>query len=269
MLEFITGLQISTAAKYYTGKPEDHDHSTLAFVLNAETFVENLPGTIDGLRQRDDWKHWKLAIASELESLRKNETREPVPKPPGKNIVDCKWVFKVKRDETGNTDRYKAHQVVKGYSQRKGYDYDETYAPVAKGTTVRVLLAVANQMGYYMHQMDVKTAFLNGLLKEEIFMRQPEGFERGGFRHSIPIWIAVSTGGAMGRMSSTSFCTKISQPKYVMDLLERFGMADCKPATTPLQPNIKLKREENQTVTTEPKADWLLIVSGSGIKTGY
>lgn len=74
-------------------------------------------------------------------------------------------------------DKYKARLVAKGFSQQKGFDYNETYAPVAKLTTFRVLLAVANHKKWFIHQMDVKAAFLNGNLDEEIFMMQPDGFQ--------------------------------------------------------------------------------------------
>lgn len=333
LLDFITGSRATTAAECFSGVSDGFGKSTMAFALNAEMFVDNLPTTIDGLRKRDDWNDWKQAIGSELESLRKNETWELVPRPQGKNIVDCRWVFRIKRDEAGNVDRYKARLVAKGYSQRKGFDYDETYAPVAKGATVRVLLAVANQMRYHIHQMDVKTAFLNGKLTEEIFMRQPEGLEptdpglvcrlkkslyglkqaprswnsefhnfilQLGFQRSntdsclywrrqgnevvylllyVDDIILVSSrldliAEIKKKLSSKFEMTdigemktflglkidrdrrkgllKISQPKYIADLLRRFGMNDCKPTTTPLEPNLKLERCKGESLTTEP-----------------
>jgi hypothetical protein len=109
--DFITGFGATSAAECFAGSSETTNDTVMAYALNAEAFVENLPSTIDGLMKRSDWPHWKDAIGSELESLHKNETWELVPKPTGKNLVDCKWVFKVKRDEAGNIDRYKARPL--------------------------------------------------------------------------------------------------------------------------------------------------------------
>lgn len=145
----------------------------------AENFVEDLPGTVDGLRKRSDWPQWQAAMADEMESLVKNKTWNLAQLPPGKNLIDSKWIFKIKRNEAGGTDRYKARLVARGFSQRKGFDYENTYAPVARHTTLRVLLAIANQEGMHLHQLDVKTAFLNGSLEQEIYMRLPEEFAAG------------------------------------------------------------------------------------------
>lgn len=88
-------------------------------------------------------------------------------------------MFKLKRSEDGGEDRYKARLLARGFTQRYGFDYSETYSPVAKLDTLRAVLAVANHEKMVVHQMDVKTAFLNGTVSEEIFMAQPEGFEKG------------------------------------------------------------------------------------------
>ena len=103
-------------------------------------------------------------------------TWELVPPPKDKNIVSSRWVLKVKRDENGAVDRFKARLVAQGYSQMKGIDYDEVFSPVARYASVRSLLALANAHDLEIHQMDVKTAFLNGSLDCEIYMSQPEGF---------------------------------------------------------------------------------------------
>jgi hypothetical protein len=90
--------------------------------------------------------------------------------------VGCKWVFKKKRKPDGTIDKYKAHLVAKGYTQKEGKDFFDTYSLVARLTTIRVLLSLAASHGLLIHQMDVKTAFLNGELEEEIYMTQPDGF---------------------------------------------------------------------------------------------
>ena len=98
-----------------------------------------------------------------------------VPKLKDKDIVDCKWIFTIKNYEFGNPLKYKARPVARGFSQEYLIDYDETFAPVARITSFRFLLAFAIQFTLLVHHMDVKSAFLNGLLMEEICMRVPEG----------------------------------------------------------------------------------------------
>ena len=93
-----------------------------------------------------------------------------------KNIVDNKWVFKVKRDENGDVQRYKVRLVAKGYSQTEGVNYNEVYSSVVRNTTIRSLLALSNAKNWEVHQMDVQTAFLQGNLEEEVYMRQPDGY---------------------------------------------------------------------------------------------
>lgn len=156
------------------------DYDMTAFALSAEEFLEDIPSDVEKLKERSDWPLWVEAIENELESLEKNKTWNLVPLPKGKRVVDSKWVFKVKRNSEGEIERYKARLVARGFSQRQGFDYSETYSPVVKMTTLRILLSLANQEDWDIHQMDVKCAFLNGVLDEEVFMRQPSGFERGG-----------------------------------------------------------------------------------------
>lgn len=114
-------------------------------------------------------------MEEELNSLYENKTWDIVPTPKGKNIVDCKWVFSIKNDSNGNLTKHKARLVAKGFSQKYLLDYDETFAPVTRITTFRLLLAFAVQNNLLVHQMDVKTAFLNGSLNDEIYMKIPEG----------------------------------------------------------------------------------------------
>ena len=115
-------------------------------------------------------------MESEYSSLLKNDTWDLVPPPEGKNIVGSRWILKVKRDEDDGVDRFKARLVALGFSQVKGVDYDEVFSPVARYTSVRSLLVLASAHDLEIHQMDVKTAFLNGSWDCEIYMSQPEGF---------------------------------------------------------------------------------------------
>ena len=130
-------------------------------------------------------KEWEFAIKEEYDSLMKNGAWELVEAPPGRNIVTCKWVFKAKRDAEGRIVRFKARLVARGFTQAYGIDYLETYAPVAKLTTYRVIFALAALEQWEIHGMDVITAFLLGKLDEEIFMTQPEGFERRGMKMKL------------------------------------------------------------------------------------
>ena len=101
---------------------------------------------------------------------------EELPPPEGKNIVGSRWIFKVKRNSDGSLDGFKARLVAQGYSQTNGMDYDEVFSPAARHSAIRSLLALANILDLEVHQMDVKTAFINGSIDSEIFMTQPEGY---------------------------------------------------------------------------------------------
>jgi hypothetical protein len=120
--------------------------------------------------------NWVTAMEAELTALAQNHTWELVPLPAGKNLIGCKWVYKVKTHSDGSLERYKARLVAKGFSQEYGIDYEETFAPVAKMTTVRTLISVAAVQQWPLSQLDVKNAFLNGYLSEEVYMRPPPGF---------------------------------------------------------------------------------------------
>ena len=120
---------------------------------------------------------WKHAMIEEMKALHKNSTWELVDLPSGHKTVGCRWVFAVKHGADGSIERYKARLVAKGFTQTYGVDYEETFAPVAKMNTVRVLLSLAANLNWSLHQFDVKNAFLHGDLAEEVYMDIPPGFE--------------------------------------------------------------------------------------------
>lgn len=122
--------------------------------------------------------NWKLAVMEEMNALRRSGTWEIVDPPRGKKIVGCKWVFTIKCNADGSVERYKARLVAKGFTQTYGIDYQETFAPVAKINSIRILLSLAVNSDWPLHQLDVKNAFLIGDLKEEVFMSLPPGFEK-------------------------------------------------------------------------------------------
>ncbi|CAI7845486.1 unnamed protein product, partial [Closterium sp. NIES-54] len=114
-------------------------------------------------------------MESELKNIEENSTWELVELPEGRKAITSKWLFKIKSDANGNIEHYKSRLVAKGYQQKEEVDYKELFAPVVKPTMLRTLLAGAAIKGWVVKQMDVTTAFLNGVLEEEIFMAQPEG----------------------------------------------------------------------------------------------
>ena len=113
---------------------------------------------------------------AEMQSMHDNQVWNLVNAPDNAKIVGCKWVFKKKTDMDGNVHTYKARLVAKGFTQTHGVDYDETFSPVAMLKSIRILVAIAAYYDYEIWQMDVKTAFLNGNLEEDVYMSQPEGF---------------------------------------------------------------------------------------------
>ncbi|GKD64448.1 zinc finger, CCHC-type containing protein, partial [Tanacetum coccineum] len=123
---------------------------------------------------------WKEAIDDEIGSIMENNTWVLSDLPPGCKPLGCKWIFKRKMKVDGTIDKFKARLVIQGFRQKEGIDYFDTYAPVARITTIRLLLALAAIHNLVIHQMDVKTTFLNGDLEEEVYMKQPEGFVMPG-----------------------------------------------------------------------------------------
>ena len=120
---------------------------------------------------------WITAMKEEIIALEQNQTWDLVPKPKDVKPISCKWVYKIKHRPDGSIERYKARLVARGFSQKYELDYDETFSPVARLTTVRVLLALAANKDWNLWQMDVKNAFLQDELDREIYMEKPKGFE--------------------------------------------------------------------------------------------
>lgn len=128
---------------------------------------------------------WKEAMEEEMKSLQDNETWELAELPKGRKAISCKWLFKVKRDKDGHINRHKARLVARGFTQVEGIDYQETFSPVVKFSTIRMVLSLAAQRGLRLTQMDFKTAFLNGVLDEELYMKQPAGYVQPGQEHFV------------------------------------------------------------------------------------
>jgi hypothetical protein len=120
---------------------------------------------------------WVNAMHEELENFERNQVWTLVEPPRDVNVIGTKWGFQNKQGEDGEITRNKAHLVAQGYSQVEGLDFGETFAPVANLEAIRILLAFATFKGFKLYQMDVKSAFLNGVIYEEVYVSQPPGFK--------------------------------------------------------------------------------------------
>ncbi|WKA10803.1 hypothetical protein VitviT2T_028358 [Vitis vinifera] len=120
-------------------------------------------------------------MEKEFSALQRNNTWHLVPPPSNGNIIGCKWVYKLKYKPDGTVDRYKARLVAQGFTQTLGLDYFETFSPIVKASTIRIILVVALSFNWSVHQLDVQNAFLHGTLEEHVFMHQPPGFINSQF----------------------------------------------------------------------------------------
>ncbi|KAM1649269.1 hypothetical protein ACFX14_010564 [Malus domestica] len=155
----------------YMTEASDNDIDLSEFD-DPKTFKEAITGS--------NSERWLEAMRSELTSMQDNGVWELVEQTDAIKPIGCRWVFKTKRDSNGNIERHKARLVAKGFTQREGVDYKETFSPVSTKDAFRVVMAIIAHFDLALHQMDVKTAFLNGDLEENIYMKQPEGFEVKG-----------------------------------------------------------------------------------------
>lgn len=129
--------------------------------------------------------NWHVAMLDEFNALLRNDTWSLVPCPAGVNIVTEKWIFRHKHHPDGTLARYKARWVVRGFTQQAGVDYSETFNPIIKQATIRVILSLAASHSWPMHQLDVKNAFLHGDLQETVYCQQPSGFADPKFPHHV------------------------------------------------------------------------------------
>ncbi|GAU41761.1 hypothetical protein TSUD_13620 [Trifolium subterraneum] len=150
-------------------KPKRMFHAT------SHPLPENLEPS--NIRQAMQHSHWRQAISDEFNALLRNGTWSLVPPPNNHNIVDCKWLFRIKRNPDGTIARYKARLVAKGFTQCPGVDFKETFAPVVRPQTIKLILTIALGKRWKMHQLDVNNAFLQGSLKEDVYMAQPPGLK--------------------------------------------------------------------------------------------
>jgi hypothetical protein len=119
---------------------------------------------------------WKDVMTEEYQSILKNDVWDVFPRPEGNSVVTSKWIYKIKHVVDGSIEKYKAIFMAKWFSQVEGVDYDEMFSPVAQYISIRSIIALAASMGWKLHQMDVKTTFLNDEIEEEFYIEHPEGF---------------------------------------------------------------------------------------------
>lgn len=175
--------------------------------------VDGDPATHQEALSREDASLWKQAMCAEYEAL-----MTLTELPPGRKPIKCKWVFKTKRDANGNVDRHKARLVMKGFSQRKGVDYDETYSPVVRHSSLRYLFALSAKLGLSIDQMDATTAFLQGELSKVIYIEQPPCFERSNKRNLfIYLFIYFHTNTCRVRLLPFLILHSEKKKQYVCD----------------------------------------------------
>jgi hypothetical protein len=160
-------------------KPKTYTDGTIRYgLLTATGEPSKLGEALDDVR-------WREAMNDEYQALMDNKIWQLVPPSSTRNIIDCKWVFCIKKNVDGTIDRYKARLVAKVFKQRHGIDYEETFSLVVKSATIRLVLTIAVSRGWSLRQLDVKNVFLHGVLEEGVYMKQPSGFENPHTPHFI------------------------------------------------------------------------------------
>jgi hypothetical protein len=142
-------------------------------ILNAE------PESFEEATSSGNAEQWKQAMDEEIQSLKQNQTWTLVEPPKNQQVIDNRWVYKIKRNEDGSVQKYKARLVARGFRQVAGVDYNETFSPVTKFDSIRMILCVAASEKLILRQFDVKTAFLYGNIDEILYMQQPDGYQDG------------------------------------------------------------------------------------------
>ncbi|KAL0409329.1 UNVERIFIED_CONTAM: Retrovirus-related Pol polyprotein from transposon TNT 1-94 [Sesamum radiatum] len=215
--------------------------------------VEDDPKIFDEAIKSQDVAFWKEAINDEMDSIMGNNTWVLADLPPGCKPLGCKWIFKKKMKVDGTIEKFKARLVIQGFRQRQCIDYFDTYAPVPRISTIRLLIALAAIHNLVIYQMNVKTTFLNGDLDEVVYMKQPEGFIMPGNEHKqvdltkefLSSRFSMKDMGKADvilgiRITRENKGISISQSHYIEKLLKKFNCFDCTPVSTPMDPSVKL-----------------------------
>lgn len=288
-------------------------------MYSTDSFEEGDPTTVEEALNGNDGENWRIAMQEEYDALMENNTWVLTDLPANRKALNSRWIFKTKRNAAGDVTRYKARLVVKGCAQQKGVDFEETFSPVVRYSSIRYLIALAAKFDLEFEQMDAVTAFLQGDLDEEVYVVQPKEFKQGnqvcrlnkaiyGLKQASRQWnkkldaaikevglqqsrvdpciyhriqsgkmfflavyvddiLLFSNDGVtkksvkehlqkrfkMKDLGEATSCVGlhitrdrregkifIEQSKYINEILSRFNMSDCKPVTTPYDPNQKL-----------------------------
>lgn len=149
-------------------------------IMTLPSYDSDVPKNYSDIKNLPDSEKWYQAVVKELNALKRNKTWVLVDRPKNRNIVGSRFIFKIKRNKNGEVTKYKARLVAQGFSQEYGTDYTETFAPVAKMGSLRIILAIAVKYDLLIEQIDVVSAFLQSELEEEIYMKVPEGITFSG-----------------------------------------------------------------------------------------
>ncbi|GKB98397.1 zinc finger, CCHC-type containing protein [Tanacetum coccineum] len=214
--------------------------------------VDDDPNAFDEEIKSQDVAFGKEAINYEIDFIMGNNTWVLADLPPGCKPLGCKWIFKIKLKVDGTTKKFNARLVIQGFKQKSGIEYFDTYALVARISTIRLLTAMASIHNLIIHQMDMKTAFLNDDLEEEVYMNQPQGFIMPGNENKVDLtkeflssmFFMKDMGEAdviLGiRIKHESNGIAISQSQYIEKVLKKFNYSDWTPVSTPLDTCEKL-----------------------------
>ncbi|GJR18882.1 putative ribonuclease H-like domain-containing protein [Tanacetum coccineum] len=228
---------------------KDHQNCLFACFLSQEE-----PKTISQALQDESWVE---AMQEELLQFKLQKVWVLVDLPYGKKVIGTKWVFKNKRDERSIVVKNKARLVAQGFRQEEGIDYDEVFAPVAKIEAIRLFLAFASYMGFTVYQIEVKSAFLYGTIEEEVYVHQPPGFVDPAHPNNVyKFEECMHKRFQMSSMGELTFFLGlqvkqqpdgifISQDKYVADILKKFDFLSIRTATTPIESNKPLIKDED------------------------
>ena len=182
-------------SKYFVSFIDDYTRKTWIYLIKAKSKVLKVFKKFKAMVSRQTGKYIKVirSDGEELKSIEKNNTWALISLPPNKKAINVKWAFKVKEGPNGEVLKHKARLVVRGFLQKAGNDYGEVFAPVARMETFRLVVLIASLTNWKIHQMDVKSAFLNSPLEEEVFVKQPQGFLWFKEATSIFVWFKAST----------------------------------------------------------------------------
>ncbi|GJS90266.1 retrotransposon protein, putative, ty1-copia subclass [Tanacetum coccineum] len=208
---------------------------------------------------------WLNAMNVEMQSIKDNKVWDLVDLPPNGKTVDSKWLFKKKTDMDGAVHTYKAHLVAKGYTQTPGIDYEETFSCVANIRAIRIFIAITAYYDYEIWQMDVKTAFLNGYLSEEVYMKQPEGFVNPKYpNRDVKSYLgrcfamkdlgeAAYILGIKIYRDRSRWLVRLCQSTYIKKILKQYHMENSKRGSIPMQEKLRLSKSQGVSTPAELK----------------